>query len=112
VGPTRTVPPDHQTTPRTAHTARTAPRVVDDSLELNQPPTIPLEPAAPPDWLRYRAAPPDETRDRLDAATDLTEPVPHPYHSKVIADRLQPSQEPLGRRTPEPLDASREGIER
>jgi hypothetical protein len=107
VGPTRTLPPDQQTP------LRTPPEPADDSLELDRPPTTPPAPSAPPGRLAYRGIPLDGTPSQLHRAVDLLEAdtVPYTYYLKVIASR-QPSQEPLGRRTPQPLDAPREGVER
>jgi hypothetical protein len=105
VGPTRTLPPDHPAAPRTP------PEPATDPLELDWPLTIPLAPSAPPERPRYRGIPLDGTPSQLHRAVDQLEAdtVPYTYYLKVIAGR---EQEPLGRRTPAPLDAPREGVER
>jgi hypothetical protein len=107
VGPTRTLPPDQQIPPRTP------PQPAGDALELDRPPTTPPAPTAQTEQLRYRGVPLDGTPEQLHRAVDLLEAdtVPYTYYLKVIASR-QPAREPLGRRTPQPLDASREGVER
>jgi hypothetical protein len=107
VGPTRTLPPDQQTPPRIP------PDPAGDALELDRPPTTPPAPTAQTEQLRYRGVPLDGTPSQLHCAVDLLEAdtVPYTYYLKVIASR-QAAQEPLGRRAPQPLDASREGVER
>ncbi len=104
MGPTRTVPPDPRATPRTRR------QLVNDPLELDRPPATPPEPSTPPQGRPYRATPPDGTPEQLDV-TGVLEPDPVPFHADVIASHSR-SPEPLGRRTPEPLDAAREGVER
>jgi hypothetical protein len=83
VGPTRTLPPDHQPPPRARR------QRVGDSLELDRPP------AAPPELI----APPEHSPDRAVAINGREE-------------HLDVTLEPLGRRTPPPLEASREAVER
>ena len=70
--------------------------------------------AATREWLRYRGIPLDGTTEQLHRAVDQLEAdtVPYVYYAKVIANqRPHDRDEPLGRRTPEPLD-SRQGVER
>jgi hypothetical protein len=105
VGPTRTVPPDRRATPRTRR------QLVDDSLELDRPPAAPPEPTAPAEAPPLRAADLDRAREQRDLASDLLAPEPLLHRPEVADSHLQPP-EPLGRRTPEPLDAAREGVER
>jgi hypothetical protein len=77
------------------------------------------QPSAPPapaasERPRYRGVPLDGTTEQLHRAVDLLEAdtVPYTYYAKVIANQRQHDQdEPLGRRTPEPLD-TRQGAER
>jgi hypothetical protein len=105
VGPTRTLPPDHPAAPRIP------PDPAGDPLAFDRPPTTPPERSAAAERLRYRGIPLDGTPEQLHRAVDLLEAdtVPYTYYLKVTASR---QQEPLGRRTPEPLDAPREGVER
>ena len=105
MGPTRTVPPDPRATPRERR------QLVNDPLELDRPTAAPPEPSTPVERWPLRAAPLDGTREPLDAVADLLAPEPLPYRVEVI-DRHRQAPEPLGRRTPEPLDAAREGVER
>jgi hypothetical protein len=105
VGPTRTVPPDPPATPRTPR------HLVNDPLELDRPPAAPPEPATPTKQEPLPAAHPDGTREQRDLAADLLTPEPLSHRADVLDSRLQPP-EPPGRRTPEPLDAAREGVER
>jgi hypothetical protein len=108
VGPTRTLPPDHQAAPRTP------PEPADDPLAFDRPPATPPAPSmARSERLRYRGIPLDGTPAQLHRAVDQLEAdtVPYTYYLKVTASR-QPAQAPLGRRTPQPLDAPREGVER
>ena len=86
MGPTRTLPPDRQAPPRTRR------RELNDPLELDQPPTVLPELGAPPERLRGPSIVPDEAGERAGFAVDPLQP--------------------LGRRTPEPLEASREAVER
>ncbi len=86
MGPTRTLPPDHQAPPRTPR------QRVDDSSELHQPPSALPALSARSERTRDRAVALDGTGDQLDVAMDPLEP--------------------LGRRIPEPLDAAREKVER
>ncbi len=105
MGPNRTVPPDRRATPR-------AGRALDnDLLELDRPPATPPEPSAPEERWPLRPTPLNGIRDERDLTADLLTPEPLPHHAEVVDRRLQPP-EPLGRRAPEPLDASREGVER
>jgi hypothetical protein len=84
VGPTRTLPPDQQATPRTPR------QRVNDPLELDR--AISPELSATPERTSDRAVAMDGTGEQLD----------------IVIDPL----EPLGRRTPQPLEASREAVER
>jgi hypothetical protein len=86
VGPTRTLPPDHQAPPRTPS------QRVNDPLELDQPPSALLALRAPSERTCDHAVALDGIGDQLDVAMDPLEP--------------------LGRRTPQPLEASREAVER
>ena len=86
MGPTRTLPPDHQAPPRPPR------QRVHDSLELHQPPSALPALSARSERTCDRAVALDDTRDQLDVAID--------------------PPESLGRRTPEPLDAAREGVQR
>ena len=105
MGPTRTVPPDPPATPRTPR------QLVDDPLELDRPPAAPPEPTTPAEAHPLPATHHDGAREQRDLTSDLLTPEPLPHRAEVIDSRLQPP-EPLGRRTPEPLDAAREGVER
>ncbi len=107
MGPTRTVPPDHPATPRTQ------PQLVNDPLELDRPLVTAPEPTTPAEGRRYPAPPLDGTREQRDAL-DLVgaEPIPYLQVAHGITSRGDVVDEPLGRRTPEPLDAAREGVER
>jgi hypothetical protein len=102
---TRTLPPDQPAAPRTP------PEQADDPLELDRPPTMPPAPSGPTGRPRYRSIPLDGTREQLHRAVDLLEAdtVPYTYYLKVLASR---ELQPLGRRTPESLDAPREEVER
>jgi hypothetical protein len=68
-------------------------------------------PATPREAPPIPAADLDSTRGQQDLAVDLLAPEPLLHRPEVADSHLQPP-EPLGRRTPEPLDAAREGIER
>jgi hypothetical protein len=105
VGPTRTVPPNPRATPRSRR------QVAGDSLELDRPPAAPPEPTRPAEAPPLRAADLDHAREQGDLASDLLAPEPLLHRPEATDSHLQPS-EPLGRRTPEPLDAAREGVER
>jgi hypothetical protein len=105
VGPTWTVPPDQPATPRTQR------QLVNDPLELDRPPAAPPEPSTSAEGSPLRTSPLDGTREERDLAADLLAPEPLPHHMEVMDRRIQPV-EPLGRRTPEPLDAAREEVER
>jgi hypothetical protein len=105
VGLTRTVPPDRPATPRTRR------HLVNDPLELDRPPAAPPEPTTPAEGRPLPAAHLDDAREQRDLDADLLAPQPLPYRAEVINSGLQ-LPEPLGRRTPEPLDAAREGIQR
>jgi hypothetical protein len=109
VGPTRTLPPDHPAAPRTPP----EPESAGDALALDRPPTSPPAPSTPQAGLRYRGIPLDGTPAQLHRAVDQLEAdtVPYTYYLKVTASR-EPAQAPPGRRTPGPLDAPREGVER
>jgi hypothetical protein len=104
----QTLPPDQHDPPHTRDQARR----VGDARDVDQPPA---PPAAPPERPRYRGIPLDGTTEQLHRAVDLLEAdtVPYTYYAKVIANQRQHDrEEPLGRRTPEPLEASRQGVER
>jgi hypothetical protein len=105
VGPTRTLPPDPPATPRTPR------QLVNDPLELDRPPATPPEPSTPAERWPLPTAHLDGTHEQRDLAADLLAPEPLPYHPEVIDPHRQPP-EPLGRRTPEPLDAARQGVQR
>jgi hypothetical protein len=105
VGPTRTVPPDPPATPRTRR------RLAGDPLDLDRPPAAPPEPTTPAEAPPLSTADFGGTRGQRDLAADLLVPEPLLHRPEVADSHLQPP-EPLGRRTPEPLDAAREGIER
>jgi hypothetical protein len=105
VGPTRTLPPDPRATPRARR------QLVNDPLELDRPPAAPPEPVRPAEAKPLPAAHYDGAREQRDLASDLLAPESLLHRPGVVDSHLQPP-EPLGRRTPEPLDAAREGIER
>jgi hypothetical protein len=105
VGPTRTVPPDPPATPRTRR------QLDNDPLELDRPPAAAPEPTTPAEAQLLPATHLDGAREQRDLTSDLLAPEPLLHRADVIDSRLQP-REPLGRRTPEPLDAAREGVER
>jgi hypothetical protein len=105
VGPTRTVPPDPPATPRPRR------QLVNDPLGLDRPPAIAPEPATPAEREPLPTTYLDGAREQRDLAPDLLAPEPLPHRVEVIDSRLQPP-EPLGRRTPEPLDAARQGVQR
>jgi hypothetical protein len=101
VGPTPTLPPNQQPPPASHHrrTQRPSPDVDQDLvLDVDQPPTTP--PAAEPERDGDLAL--EEAAVRL--RRELAEADP--------TIRTTPELEPLGRRLPEALDASREGMER
>jgi hypothetical protein len=104
----RTLPPDQHDPPRPRDHARR----VDDASDVDQPPTAP---PAPPTRERphYRGIPLDGATGQLHRAVDQLEAdtVPYTYYLKVTASR-QPAQAPPGRRTPQPLHAPREELER
>jgi hypothetical protein len=105
VGPTRTVPPDPPATPRSRR------QLVNDPLELDRPPAAQPEPTTPAEAPPLSTADLDRAREQRDLAGDLLAPEPLLHRPEVAESHLQPP-EPLGRRTPEPLDAAREGVER
>ncbi len=105
MGPIRTVPPDRRATPRSRR------QLVNDPLELDRPPAAPPEPTTPAEASPLSTADLDGTREQGDLAADLLAPEPLLHRPEAGDSHLQPA-EPLGRRTPEPLDAAREGIER
>ena len=86
-------------------------QLVNNALDLDRLPATPPEPSTPAEGQLHHATPADGTREPVDAVTDLDAPEPLPYRAEVIDSRLQPP-EPLGRRTPEPLDAAHEGVQR
>jgi hypothetical protein len=105
VGPTRTVPPDRRATPRSRR------QLVNDPLELDRPPATPPERTTPAEAPPLRAADLDHPCEQRDLANDLLAPEPLLHRPEIADSHLQPP-EPLGRRSPEPLDAAREGVER
>jgi hypothetical protein len=84
VGPTRTLPPDQQATPRIPR------QRVNDPLELDRATSPEL--SATPERTSDRAVAMDGTGEQLD----------------IVIGPL----EPLDRRTPQPLEASHEAVER
>jgi hypothetical protein len=108
VGQHPTLPPDQHHPPRTGDQAHRA----DNDRDVDRPPAAP--PPATPQRPRYRGIPLDGTAEQLHRAVDLLEAdtVPYLYYAKVIANQRQREQEPLGRRVPEPLEASRQGVQR
>jgi hypothetical protein len=108
VGPTRTVPPDPPATPRTRR------QLDNEPLDLDRPPATPplrTEPTTPVEGRPLPAISIDATDEEYDLIGDLLAPEPLPRRAEVIDSRLEPP-EPLGRRTPEPPDANREGVQR
>jgi hypothetical protein len=108
VGQHQTLPADQQGLPRTREQAR---RCAGDARDVDQP--TPPAPAAA-ERPTYRGIPLDGTPEQLHRAVDQLEAdtVPYTYYAKVITNQRQHDrQEPLGRRTPEPLD-TRQGVER
>jgi hypothetical protein len=108
VGQHQTLPPDQHDPPRPRDQARP----VDDARDVDQPPPTPPAPATP-ERPRYRGIPLDGTAEQFHRAVDLLEAdtVPYLYYAKVIASQHN-QEEPLGRRVPEPLEASRQEVER
>jgi len=103
VGPTPTLPPHHQ--PPSAGRDRRARRPDPDAdrdqvLDAGQPPTTPPAPAAESEREGDLAL--EDTGVRLHRELADAEPT----------SRTAEQPEPLGQRLPEPLDASREGVER
>jgi len=80
-------------------------------LELDRSLATPPEPTISAEGQPLPTAHLDGAPEQCDLVTDLLAPEPFPHRVDVIDSRLQPP-EPLGRRTPEPLDAAREGIQR
>jgi hypothetical protein len=75
---------------------------------VGQHQTLPADQHGPP-RTRQQARRADEARDADQLEADT---VPYTYYAKVIANqRPHERDEPLGRRTPEPLD-TRQGVER
>ena len=105
MGPIRNLPPDPPATRRARR------QLADDPLELDRPPAAPPEPTTPAERQPLPAAHLDGAREQRDLATDLLTPEPLLRRPEVVDSRLQPP-EPLGRRTPEPLDAARQGVQR
>ena len=105
MGPTRTVPPDPPPTPRARR------QLADDPLELDRPPAAPPEPTSPAEARPLHATHLDSAAAQRDLASDLLSPEPPLHTPEIVDSRLQPP-EPLGRRTPQPLDAARQGVER
>jgi hypothetical protein len=108
VGQQPTLLPDQHDPPRPRDQACW----VDDARDVDQSPAAPLAPATPA-RPRYRGIPLDGTAEQLHRAVDLLEAdtVPYLYYAKVITSRER-DQEPLGRRVPQPLEASRQGVQR
>ncbi len=105
MGPTPTLPPNHQppSAGRDRRARRPAPpadRALVLGVDAGQPPTTPPAPAAESERDGDLAL--DDTGVRLHR--ELAEADP------TVRTATEP--EPLGRRLPEPLDASREGVER
>jgi hypothetical protein len=108
VGQHRTLPADQHDPPRPRDQARRT----DAARDVDQPPIAAPAPSRL-ERLRYRSIPLDGTTQQLHRAVDLLEAdtVPYTYYAKVIASRER-QDGPLGRRTPEPMQASRQGVER
>jgi hypothetical protein len=105
VGPTPTLPPNQQPPPtsRQRQPRRPGPEADRDlvlGVDADQPPTTPPAPAAERD--RDGDLTLDETGVRLHRELAEADPT----------TRTGTEPEPLGRRLPQPLDASREGVER
>jgi hypothetical protein len=105
VGPTPTLPPNQQPPPtsRNQRTRRPDPDADRDlvlGVDADQPPTTPLAPAADREHDSDLGL--EETGVRLHRELAETEPT----------TRTAEEPEPLGRRFPVSLDASREGVER
>ncbi len=103
MGPTPTLPPNQQ--PPSAGRDRRARRPAPDAdrdlvLDVDQPPTTPPAPAAESKRVGDLAL--EDTGVRLHRELAQADPT----------SRTAEEPEPLGRRLPEPLDASREGVER
>jgi hypothetical protein len=105
VGPTRTVPPDRPATPRSRR------QLAGDPFGLDRPPAVLPEPPTPTTAPPLPAADLDGTREQRDLGADLLAPQPLLHRQEGIDSRLQPP-EPLGRLTPEPLEATRQEVER
>jgi len=107
VGQHQTLPGGQHDPPRTREQTR---RSVDGDRDVDQAPAPPAP--APSERPSYRGIPLDGTPEQLHRAVDQLEAdtVPYTYYAKVIANQRE-REEPLGRRTPEPLD-SRQGVER
>jgi hypothetical protein len=104
MGPTPTLPPNQQPPPtsRDQRTQRLGPDADRDlvlDVDAYQPPTTPPAPAAEPDRDGDLALEETAALHRELAETDPT-------------TRTAAEPEPLGRRLPESLDASRQGVER
>jgi hypothetical protein len=111
VGQHQTLPGGQHDPPRTRDQARRRDR---DGRDVDQPPVPPAPTPPVSERPSYRGIPLDGTPEELHRAVDLLEAdtVPYTYYAKVIANQRQHDQlEPLGRRTPEPLD-TRQGVER
>jgi hypothetical protein len=105
VGPTRTVPPNRPATPRPRR------QLAGDPLDLDRPSAAPPEPPTPTAAPSLTTADLDDTRQQHDLAADLLAPEPLLHRPEGIESRFQPPK-PLGRRTPEPLEATRHEVER
>ncbi len=108
MGQHQTLPGGQHDPPRTREQTR---RSVDGDRDVDQAPAPPA-PAPASERPSYRGIPLDGTTEQLHRAVDQLEAdtVPSTYYAKVIANQRE-REEPLGRRTPEPLD-SRQGVER
>ena len=108
MGQHQTLPGGQHDPPRTREQTR---RSVDGDRDVDQAPAPPA-PAPASERPSYRGIPLDGTTEQLHRAVDQLEAdtVPYTYYAKVIANQRE-REEPLGRRTPEPLD-SRQGVER
>ncbi len=106
MGQHQTLPGGQHDPPRTREQTRRR----DGDRDVDQAPAPPAP--APSERPSYRGIPLDGTPEQLHRAVDQLEAdtVPYTYYAKVIANQRE-QEEPLGRRTPEPLD-SRQGVER
>jgi hypothetical protein len=104
VGPTPTLPPNQQPPPtsRNRQPRRLGPDAERDlvlGVDVDQPPAI-------------HAVPPAERERDGDLALEETGALHRELAEADPTTRTAEEPEPLGRRLPEPLDASRKGVER